>query len=165
MNTVCKEEIQVFVEKELSNHAVTSILRRNAGIPFLITTLIKSYITENYSYNFIKNILKNIINSVLNNFNNYQDIKMDTSVHCSNILRVICNDTIIKPYAKEKYDEIIMDIINGLKYKNWSIKNSCMFMLSRIIINNFLLQNEFEMQRTLITFIIYMIKMIFWCYN
>ena len=152
MSTVCKEEIEVFLEKELSNHVVSSILRRSAGIPFLITTLIRSYITENYSYNFIKNILKNTINSLLNNFKKYQDTKMDASVHCLNILRVICDDTIIKPYIKEFYDEIIMDIINGLQSQNWSIKNACMLMFSRIITNNFLLQNEVEMQRTLLTF-------------
>ena len=152
MSTVCKDEIEIFVEKELSQHVVSSILRRSAGIPFLITTLIRSYITENYSYNFIKNILKSTINSLLNNFKKYQDIKMDASVHCLNILRVICDDTIIKPYIKEFYDEIIMDIINGLQSKNWSIKNACMLMFSRIITNNFLLQNEVEMQRTLLTF-------------
>ena len=152
MSTVCKDEIEIFVEKELSQHVVSSILRRSAGIPFLITTLIRSYITENYSYNFIKNILKSTTNSLLNNFKKYQDIKMDASVHCLNILRVICDDTIIKPYIKEFYDEIIMDIINGLQSKNWSIKNACMLMFSRIITNNFLLQNEVEMQRTLLTF-------------
>ena len=151
-NMVCKEEIEVFIEKELSNHVVSSILRRSAGIPFLITTLIRSYITENYSYNFIKNILKNTILSLLNNFKKYQDTKMDASVHCLNILRVICDDTIIKPFVKEFYDDIIMDIINGLQSKNWSIKNACMLMFSRIITNNFLLQNEAEMQRTLLTF-------------
>ena len=149
---VCKEEIEVFLEKELSNHVVSSILRRSAGIPFLITTLIRSYITENYSYNFIKSILKNTILSLLNNFKKYQDKKMDASVHCLNILRVICDDTIIKPFVKDFYDEIIMDIINGLQSKNWSIKNACMLMFSRIITNNFLLQNEAEMQRTLLTF-------------
>ena len=151
-NNVCREEIETFVEKELSNHVVSSILRRSAGIPFLITTLIRSYITENYSYNFIKNILKSTITSLLNNFKKYQDTKMDASVHCLNILRVICDDTIIKPFVKEFYDEIIMDIINGLQSKNWSIKNACMLMFSRIITNNFLLQNEAEMQRTLLTF-------------
>ena len=77
---------------------------------------------------------------------------MDASVHCLNILRVICDDTIIKPFVKEFYDDIIMDIINGLQSKNWSIKNACMLMFSRIITNNFLLQNEAEMQRTLLTF-------------
>ena len=152
MNSICKEEIETFVEKELSNHVVSSILRRSAGIPFLITTLIRSYITENYSYNFIKNILKSTISSLLDNFKKYQDNKIDASVHCLNILRVICDDTIIKPYIKEFYDEIIMDIINGLQSKNWSIKNACMLMFSRIITNNFLLQNETEMQRTLLTF-------------
>ena len=152
MNNVCKEEIEVFVEKELSTHVVSSILRRSAGIPFLITTLLRSYITENYSYNFIKNILKSTITSLLNNFRKYQDTKMDASVHCLNILRVICDDTIIKPYVKEFYDEVIMDIINGLQSQNWSIKNACMLMFSRIITNNFLLQNEVEMQRTLLTF-------------
>ena len=45
-----------------------------------------------------------------------------------------------------------MNIINGLQSKNWSIKNACMLMFSRIINNNFLLQNEIEMQRTLLTF-------------
>ena len=152
LNMVCKDKIETFVEKELSNHVVSSILRRSAGIPFLITTLIRSYITENYSYNFIKNILKSTISSLLNNFKKYQDTKMDASVHCLNILRVICDDTIIKPFVKEFYDEIIMDIINGLQSKNWSIKNACMLMFSRIITNNFLLQNEAEMQRTLLTF-------------
>ena len=151
-NSVCKEEIENFVEKELSNHVVSSILRRSAGIPFLITTLIKSYITENYSYNFIKNILKNTIMSLLNNFKKYQESKVDASVHCLNILRVICDDTVIKPFVKEFYDDVIMDIINGLQSKNWSIKNACMLMFSRIINNNFLLQNEVEMQRTLLTF-------------
>ena len=152
LNTVCKNKIETFVEKELSNHVVSSILRRSAGIPFLITTLIRSYITENYSYNFIKNILKSTISSLLTNFKKYQDTKMDASVHCLNILRVICDDTIIKPFVKEFYDDIIMDIINGLQSKNWSIKNACMLMFSRIITNNFLLQNEAEMQRTLLTF-------------
>ena len=52
------------LEKELSNHVVSSILRRSAGIPFLITTLIRSYITENYSYNFIKNIFQHIRNFI-----------------------------------------------------------------------------------------------------
>ena len=141
-----------FVEKELPNHVVSSILRRSAGIPFLMTTLIRSYITENYSYNFIKNILKNTIDNLLNNFNKYQDTQMDASVHCLHILRVICDDTIIKPYVKEFYDNIIMNIIKGLQSKNWSIKNACMLMFSRIITNNFLLQNEVEMQRTLLTF-------------
>ena len=152
MNKICKEEIELFVEKELSNYIVSSILRRSAGIPFLITTLIRSYITENYSYIFIKSILKSTISSLLNNFKKYQDTKMDASVHCLNILRVICDDTIIKSYVKEFYDEIIMDMINGLQSKNWSIKNACMLMFSRIITNNFLLQNEVEMQRTLLTF-------------
>ena len=145
LNMVCKNKIETFVEKELSNHVVSSILRRSAGIPFLITTLIRSYITENYSYNFIKTILKSTISSLLTNFKKYQDTKMDASVHCLNILRVICDDTIIKPFVKEFYDDIIMDIINGLQSKNWSIKNACMLMFSRIITNNFLLQNEAEM--------------------
>ena len=151
-NLICREKMFNFVEKELPNHVVSSILRRSAGIPFLMTTLIRSYITENYSYNFIKNILKNTIDNLLNNFNKYQDIQMDAAVHCLNILRVVCDDTIIKPYVKEFYDNIIMDIIKGLQSKNWSIKNACMLMFSRIITNNFLLQNEIEMQRTLLTF-------------
>ena len=151
-NLICKEKMISFVEKELPNHVVSSILRRSAGIPFLMTTLIRSYITENYSYNFIKNILNNTINNLLNNFNKYQDIQMDAAVHCLHILRVICDDTIIKPYVKEFYDNIIMNIIKGLQSKNWSIKNACMLMFSRIITNNFLLQNETEMQRTLLTF-------------
>ena len=151
-NLICKEKMFNFVEKELPNHVVSSILRRSAGIPFLMTTLIRSYITENYSYNFIKNILKNTIDNLLNNFNKYQDTHIDASVHCLNILRVVCDDTIIKPYVKEFYDNIIMDIIKGLQSKNWSIKNACMLMFSRIITNNFLLQNEIEMQRTLLTF-------------
>ena len=64
-NLICKEKMNNFVEKELPNHVVSSILRRSAGIPFLMTTLIRSYITENYSYNFIKNILKNTIDNLL----------------------------------------------------------------------------------------------------
>ena len=34
LNMVCKNKIETFVEKELSNHVVSSILRRSAGIPF-----------------------------------------------------------------------------------------------------------------------------------
>ena len=151
-NLICKDKINNFVEKELPNHVVSSILRRSAGIPFLMTTLIRSYITENYSYNFIKTILKNTSDNLLSNFNKYQDTQMDAAVHCLHILRVICDDTIIKPFIKEFYDVIIMNIIKGLQSKNWSIKNACMLMFSRIITNNFLLQNEVEMQRTLLTF-------------
>ena len=154
---ICKNKIIDFISNQLTNHVISSTLRRSAGIPFLIVSLIKSYISPSYSNNYIIDLLKFAIDNLLDNFNKYQNDKIDASVHCLHILRVISDDTLIKPFVRNFYNDIIMKIIDGLESENWTIKNACMLMFSRVIKNNFLMQNEIEMQRVLPTFCEYFI--------
>ena len=149
---ICKNKIIDFISNQITNHEISSTLRRSAGIPYLIVTLIKSYISPSYSNQYIIDILKFTIDNLLNNFNKYQNNKIDASVHCLQILRAISEDTLIKPYVRVFYNDIIMKIIDGLESENWSIKNACMFMFSRVIKNNFFMQNKKEMERVLPTF-------------
>ena len=157
---ICKNKIIDFISNQLTNHEISSTLRRSAGIPFLIVTLIKSYISPSYSNQYIMNILKFTIDNLLNNFNKYQNNKIDASVHCLHILRVISDDTLIKSYVRFFYSDIIMKIIDGLESENWSIKNACMLMFSRVINNNFFMQNKREMERVLPTFCEYFLDKI-----
>ena len=46
-------------------------------------------------------------------------------------------DAVLKPFVKEFVDFIILNILDGLKSENWSIKNSCMLLFSNIIKNLF----------------------------
>ena len=149
---ISKEILFDFIQNQLQNHEISSILRRSAGIPYLICTLMKSYINSNFSDKFINEILDFCIEDLLNNFNKFQEKNIDASVHCLHILRIICDDTLIKFYARNFYSKIIMNILNGLQSENWSIKNACMLMFSRIIKNSFLMYNESEMERILPTF-------------
>ena len=151
-NQISKEILYDFINNQLKNYEISSILRRSAGIPFLICTLIKSYINNNFSDKFINEILFFCIEKLLFNFNNFQEKNVDFCVHCLNILRIICDDSLIKFYAKNFYSKIIMEILAGLQSENWSIKNACMLMFSRIIKNSFLMYNENEMERILPTF-------------
>ena len=157
---ICKNKIIDFISNQLINHEISSTLRRSAGIPFLIVTLIKSYISPSYSNQYIINILKFTIDNLLNNFNKYQNTNIDASVHCLHILREISDDTLIKSYVRYFYSDIIMKIIEGLESENWSIKNACMLMFSRVIKNNFFMQNKREMERVLPTFCEYFLDKI-----
>jgi len=60
------------LEKKLIREELSSILRRSAGIPFILTTLIKSYINNDkfstFSHNKVVNILKESIESLLNSY-------------------------------------------------------------------------------------------------
>jgi hypothetical protein len=71
-----------------------------------------------------------------------QNIIPDTSVHCLHIVRVITDDAILKTYAREYYDYILFTIIDGLNQPNWSIKNACMLLFSRLVKNSFMLDKK-----------------------
>jgi hypothetical protein len=58
------------------------------------------------------------------------------------IIRVITDDTILKPFAREFYDHILFFILDGLNQQNWSIKNACMLLFSRLIKNHFMLDKR-----------------------
>ncbi len=59
----------------------------------------------------------------------------------------------LKPFAKDFYDYIILNIIDGLGGDNWIIKNSCMLLFSKLIKNNFALDSI--VQKGIPTFIEY----------
>jgi hypothetical protein len=131
-----------FIERGLSKEEVCSTLRRSAGIPFLIATLIKSFQSNeklsNFSHNKVVSILKSSIECLLNNYQKYIQTNSDASVHCLHILRVIVDDTQLKPFARPFYDFIILKIVDGLTLDNWSVKNACMLLFSKIIKNTFI---------------------------
>jgi hypothetical protein len=142
-----------FIDNKLHKEELSSILRRSAGIPFIITTLIKSYIGYDkqigLTHNTFVRILKYSIDNLLETymkckalFNIDQYSISDTSVHCLHITRVITDDTILKPFAREFYDHILFTIVDGLNQNNWSIKNACMLLFSRLIKNSFMLDKR-----------------------
>jgi hypothetical protein len=149
--------VKDFLETKLINEEVCSILRRSAGIPFILTTLIKSYISHDklstFSHNKVVEILKSAIEMLLTHYKTYQNLRPDSSVHCLHILRVISDDTHLKPYAKDFYDYIILKIVDGLGNANWSIKNACMLLFSRLIKNSFTLHDIRE--KNILTFVEY----------
>jgi len=59
----------------------------------------------------------------------------------------------LKPFAKDFYDYIILNIIDGLGGDNWIIKNACMLLFSKLIKNNFTLDSV--VQKGIPTFIEY----------
>lgn len=65
-------------------------------------------------------------------------------MHCLNILRIIIDDTILKPYTKDFYDHIILNIVDGLGGDNWTIKNACMLLFSKLNKNSFGLDKNVE---------------------
>ena len=132
-----ERKLSTFISSKVQQEEISSTLRRSAGIPFLIVSLIKSYISPSFSSKFINALLSQTIDALLDNFNKHQEAHVDSAVHCLHILRVICDDTLIKPYIRPFYTEIILKIIDGLQSENWSIKNACMLMFSRVIKNNF----------------------------
>ena len=132
-----EQKLSTFISSKVQQEEISSTLRRSAGIPFLIVSLIKSYISPSFSSKFINDLLSQTIDALLDNFNKHQEAHVDSAVHCLHILRVICDDTLIKPYIRPFYTEIILKIIDGLQSENWSIKNACMLMFSRVIKNNF----------------------------
>jgi len=59
---------ELLVEK-LVKEELSSILRRSAGLPYLITTLIKSYTSEEkFSFSRIKSILSLTISKLIENY-------------------------------------------------------------------------------------------------
>jgi len=60
------------LDKDLIKEELSSTLRRSAGIPFLLTTFIKSYINNDkfttFSHNKIMVILKYSIESLIDNY-------------------------------------------------------------------------------------------------
>ena len=74
------------------------------------------------------------------------------------LLIVLSLGWMIKPYIKIFYDEIIMKIIDGLQSANWSIKNACMLMFSRVIKNNFAVSNSIEDVNNTNTFVEYFME-------
>ena len=64
--------LKEFLEKKLIKEELSSILRRSAGIPFLLTTLIKSYINNDklstYSHNKVVVILRFSVDTLLNSY-------------------------------------------------------------------------------------------------
>ena len=155
---IAKDKITKFISIDVKNEDLSSTLRRSAGIPYLTVSLIKSYISPSFSNKFINDLLKDVINGLLSNFTSYQYSNVDAAVHSLHILRVVIDDTVIKPYIKIFYDEIIMKIIDGLQSANWSIKNACMLMFSRVIKNNFSVSNSIEDLNNTNTFVEYFME-------
>ena len=158
--------LKEFLDKKLIKEELSTILRRSAGIPFILTSFIKSYINNDkfstFSHNKVVVILKSSIESLLNSYIKCKFLKLftklifpikfiylkidqisnpDTAVHCLNILRIVVDDTILKSFAKDFYDNIILNIIDGLGGDNWIIKNACMLLFSKLVKNNFTLDS------------------------
>ena len=102
---IAKDKITKFISIDVKNEDLSSTLRRSAGIPYLTVSLIKSYISPSFSNKFINDLLKDVINGLLSNFTSYQYSNVDAAVHSLHILRVVIDDTVIKPYIKIFYNE------------------------------------------------------------
>lgn len=127
-----------FIYENLAENELCSILRRSAGIPHILLTLIKSYLIEDkfgvYNIPNFKSLFSEVIYSLTSSFNKYiSEGKISISVHCLNILRVLCDDSTLKSQMQIHYEHIFIDLIDHLESKNWSIRNALMLMFSRII--------------------------------
>ena len=143
---LCKDYLINFISKELIKKDLCSILRRSAGIPFILCTVLKSYNIDDkhkiYNLPKINIILSQTVNILINNFktnlgskNNIN--KTETSVHSLNILKTLVDDSSLKNIFinSNLYEHIFVQLLEELNNSenDWSIKNSLMLMFSKII--------------------------------
>lgn len=133
-----KEILLNFLNESIKDKELCSVLRRSAGIPHIICTLIRSYNTEDkhnlYDLPSFKDLFYQVIVMLTESFIEYnKQGKMNISVHCLNIMRVICDDSTLKSSIQSFYEYILVNLVDDLESKNWSIKNALVLMFSRII--------------------------------